>query len=338
MSEHVVFHPQLADGEPFFRNTNSLVSEVLEELASGQTQTIILQKRGGRLTAEALAEALRLAGQALSEHASQYLTQAEAGGPAPEPEPAGGSVRGVKGELTLCRPDKLEYGVGERVCFRQVIRNQTAAPIKYSYLGLAIVNRADGAKRFHTSWSGDLTLPANGVGPTPDGWEDGITLDTPGNYRVTLDMCFASPAEGQQGIGWETLTSGIDITVPGYASTGAGAAYTSRGVQGNAFWVEKAEVRPNEDIWFNFKVTNTSDQPVRYGVLAARTESGQAAQSWTNAALEPRQVLEWRDHINLSNPGVYRLYLGISYGDWRAAAAMQAPWDRLSDSLTVVVK
>jgi uncharacterized protein (DUF433 family) len=343
MSQAVVFHSQLADGEPFFKGTDILVSEVLEQLASGATQTAILQKRGGQLSPEALAEAIRLASQALSAHAAEFLTEVEADSLPTEPAPPiPSAVRGVMGELRLCQPTKTQYGLGERICLRELIRNQTSAPIPYSYLGIAIVNRADGSKQFHTSWSGDLTLPANGEGPTPGGWEDGISLNAIGQYRITMDMCFGTPDEGQKGIGWETLTPPLDLTV-GEAGASApapapGGIFISHGIQGNAFSVEKSEVRVNELCWFNFKVTNTSDQPVKYGVLAARTESGQAAQSWTNATLEPRQVLEWRDHMEFANPGTYKLYLGIAYSDWRAAVAMQAPWDRLSDSVTMVVR
>jgi len=337
MSQYVVFNPQLADGKPFFKGTDIRVSEVLEQLASGQSREALLKTWPGRLTAEAIAEAVRLAAQALAAHAPDYVTQDEAGGGAP---PAGGSLRGVSGQLVLCLPDKKNYGMGERICFRETLRNQTAAPITYSFLGLSIVNRADGTKRFHTSWSGDLTLPANGIGPTPEGWEDGCMVEAPGTYRITLDMCFASKAEGERGIGWETLTPGIDVVVAEVAVASppptSSGAYVSRGIQGSAFSVEKTEVRVKEDLWFNFKVTNTSDQPVRYGVLAARTESGQAAQSWSNETLAPRQVLEWRDHINLQAPGAYKLFLGICYGDSNECMAMRAPWDRLSESITVV--
>ncbi len=338
MSDFIVFDPNVANGAPFFKGTRISVAEVVEKLADGQTRDSLVQAYGGQIKAEAIAEALRLASRALAANASAFVSQAGASAAA-----GPGLIRGVSGELVLINPAKTHYGIGERVPFRQLIKNHTAQNVKYSFLGMLIVNLADGARRFHTSWSGDMTLPANGYGPQPDGWEDGITIDASGSYRITLDMCFASQDEGQKGVGWETLTAGTILTIGDAASVAVAPpaappqAYRSHGIVGNAFSVEKTVARVNEDVWFNFKVTNPTDQPVPYAILAARTESGQAAKSWSNEKLAPRQVLEWRDHINFAAPGVYRLYLGIGYGSFEDCFAMRAPWDRLSDSVTVTI-
>ena len=108
---------------------------------------------------------------------------------------------------------------------------------------------------------------------------------------------------------------------------------TSRGIVGRSFSVEQMSVPAGQPLWFNFKVENTTNQVVDYSILAARTEQGPAARSWTNEKLQPGQVLEWRDHINFPQPGAYKIYLGIGYDGDNA----NYPWDRLSPSITVSV-
>jgi len=114
--------------------------------------------------------------------------------------------------------------------------------------------------------------------------------------------------------------------------------YNSRGIVGNAFAVENLVVAAGQDIWFSFKVTNTTDGAISYGVLAAHVDNGPNAQSWTEAVLGAHQELNWRDHINISTPGAYQLYLGICYGGKNACLSNQVAWERLSNSVTVTVR
>ena len=125
---------------------------------------------------------------------------------------------------------------------------------------------------------------------------------------------------------------------PTTAPTAAPGAYLSNGIRGEAFWVENTRAAVGQDIWFNFKVVNTTDNVVNYSVLAAHCDAGPNAQSWTNEKLKAHQTLEWRDHINISTPGTYKLYLGICYGGKEACLANAAPWDRLSADVTVTVE
>ncbi|MGH2523193.1 MAG: hypothetical protein ACRDH2_11875, partial [Anaerolineales bacterium] len=122
------------------------------------------------------------------------------------------------------------------------------------------------------------------------------------------------------------------------APTSTPSVYSSRGIVGNFFSVENPTAAAGQDIWFNFKVTNASDTPLSYSVLAAHSDSGPSARSWTNETLGAHAVLEWRDHININTPGAYDLYLGICYGGRDACLANNAPWDRLSPSITVTVQ
>lgn len=121
----------------------------------------------------------------------------------------------------------------------------------------------------------------------------------------------------------------------------APSVFSSHGIVGNSFSVENLTVGAGQDIWFDFQVTNTSDVPVSFAVLSAHIDNGPSHDSWTNYTLPPHQKIDpngWRDHININTPGTYQIYLGICYGDKNACLANQAPWDRLSNSVTVIVK
>jgi hypothetical protein len=121
-------------------------------------------------------------------------------------------------------------------------------------------------------------------------------------------------------------------------ATNTPSVYSSNGIVGQAFWVENATAGVNQMVWFNFKVTNTSNAPVSYSVLAAHSEVGPSAKSWSNEVLQAGQTLEWRDHIEFTATGTYRLYLGICYGGFNPCMANQATWDRLSPSITVTIQ
>jgi uncharacterized protein (DUF433 family) len=341
MTPTVVTDPNTANGEPIFSGTETTVAEILEQLASGMSLADIALSHGGKISPPAMAEAVRLAARALVENAARYV-------PAAGPEPAPASpAEGLTGQLTLAQPDQLAYAVNERIAFHLAVTNPAETPLKYSFLGVKVVNLDTGAdEQFHTSWSGDdISIDAHGTGPVPGGWDDALQIGTRGHYRLRLSICLAPADQGRQGVGWQVLTSGLDITIGELAAGPATVTmvdgvkvYSSRGVAGNAFGVDKDTVSTNEPVWFHFKVTNTSPETVNYSILAARTEEGQAAQSWTNQKLKPGQVLEWRDHINFSQLGIYHLYLGIGYDNKDDCVAMRAPWSRLSDSVTVTVR
>ncbi len=114
------------------------------------------------------------------------------------------------------------------------------------------------------------------------------------------------------------------------------SGYNSRGIQGISFSVENTSVNINDNVWFNFQVTNTSNQDVSYTALAGHTDAGFTAWSWTNQRLAKGQTLTWRDHINFSSSGTYMVYLGICYAS-DTNACKSATWDRLSASVAVTV-
>lgn len=72
---YIVTDPQICHGKPVFRGTRIMVSQVLEQLASGMAWEAIMEEWRGSVTKEAIAEAVRLAGQALLEHADEYAAE-----------------------------------------------------------------------------------------------------------------------------------------------------------------------------------------------------------------------------------------------------------------------
>jgi hypothetical protein len=104
------------------------------------------------------------------------------------------------------------------------------------------------------------------------------------------------------------------------------------------FRVENTTVAAGGDIWFNFKVINTTSADISYGVLAAHTDQGFTAQSWTNEVLKAGASLTWRDHLNIGTAGTYQVYLGICFAGKDACLTGGAAWDRLSPSVTVTVQ
>ncbi len=124
------------------------------------------------------------------------------------------SGRGVTGELTLCNPEKPSFAAKiERICFRELLINTTSQPVSYGILGVQAANLSGGPSQFQTSWRGDLSIPANGVGPTGNGWEDGIYIQEAGTYRLTLAICYSNIDTCLTGGDWQTLTSGVNVTV-----------------------------------------------------------------------------------------------------------------------------
>jgi uncharacterized protein (DUF433 family) len=67
----VVTDANTCHGEPVFRGTRILVADVLEQVASGMAWEAIAEEWRGAVTPEAIAEAVRLAREALVTHATE---------------------------------------------------------------------------------------------------------------------------------------------------------------------------------------------------------------------------------------------------------------------------
>ncbi len=69
----IVTDPEICHGKPTFRGTRILVADVLEQVASGVAWETIVAEWRGQVPHEAIAEAVRMASQALLDHAGQYV-------------------------------------------------------------------------------------------------------------------------------------------------------------------------------------------------------------------------------------------------------------------------
>ena len=75
MGRHIVADPEICHGKPTFRGTRILVADVLEQVAEGLAWETILEEWRGKITGDAIAEAVTLARQALLEHVGEYLLE-----------------------------------------------------------------------------------------------------------------------------------------------------------------------------------------------------------------------------------------------------------------------
>ena len=75
IGRYIVSNPQVCHGKPTFRGTRIMVSQVLEQVATGMAWEAITAEWRGSVSREAIAEAVRLANQAFAEHAEEYLLE-----------------------------------------------------------------------------------------------------------------------------------------------------------------------------------------------------------------------------------------------------------------------
>ena len=75
LGRHIVRDPRVCHGQPTFRGTRILVSDVLDQVASGLAWETILEEWHGSITRDAIAEAVQLAGRALLDHVDEYTLE-----------------------------------------------------------------------------------------------------------------------------------------------------------------------------------------------------------------------------------------------------------------------
>ena len=73
LGRYIVVDPAICHGKPTFRGTRILVADVLEQVADGRAWEAIIEEWRGALTREAIAEAVRLAREALVTHAPELV-------------------------------------------------------------------------------------------------------------------------------------------------------------------------------------------------------------------------------------------------------------------------
>lgn len=68
---YIISDPDICHGKPTFRGTRILVADVLEQIAEGLAWETIVEEWRGRITKEAIAEAVNLSRKAFLEHKGQ---------------------------------------------------------------------------------------------------------------------------------------------------------------------------------------------------------------------------------------------------------------------------
>lgn len=73
IGRYIVTDPKICHGQPTFRGTRIMVSDVLEQVARGMAWETIMEEWHGSITQEAMAEAVQLAAQALLKHTDEFI-------------------------------------------------------------------------------------------------------------------------------------------------------------------------------------------------------------------------------------------------------------------------
>ena len=76
LGRYVVADPAICHGQPTFRGTRIFVSDVLDDVARGMAWQSIIERWHGSIKKEAIAEAIRLAREALLNHSDHLLEPA----------------------------------------------------------------------------------------------------------------------------------------------------------------------------------------------------------------------------------------------------------------------
>ena len=79
LGRYVVVDASVCHGQPTFRGSRILVTDVLEQVASGMAWEAIIEEWRGALSKEAIAEAVRLAREALVTHGDVLASKSAVG-------------------------------------------------------------------------------------------------------------------------------------------------------------------------------------------------------------------------------------------------------------------
>jgi hypothetical protein len=169
--------------------------------------------------------------------------------------------------------------------------------------------------------------------PNGTGWVSVLVATFDGNINDLPVIEAAAPPPPQATAVPPTSTN---APPPPAAATNTPSVQGAGGIQTLLFQMHKTTGTPGESIFFDFKVVNNTSSDITYGLLAAHTDVGVTAASWS-APLKPGRELDWTDHINFPNAGTYQVYLGICY-DSLDTCKHGGTWVRLSNSTTVNIQ
>ncbi len=75
IGRYIVTNPKVCHGKPTFRGTRVMVSDVLDQVASGMAWESIVEEWNGSVPKDAIAEAVQLSNKAFLDHAQHYLPE-----------------------------------------------------------------------------------------------------------------------------------------------------------------------------------------------------------------------------------------------------------------------
>lgn len=75
LGRYIVTDPTICHGKPTFRGTRLMVWQVLEMLADGMAWETIIERCHNRISKEAIAEAVKLSGEAFLKHAHEFVLE-----------------------------------------------------------------------------------------------------------------------------------------------------------------------------------------------------------------------------------------------------------------------
>jgi uncharacterized protein (DUF433 family) len=75
LGRFIVADPEICHGKPTFRGTRIMVWQVLEMLADGMAWETIIEQCHNSITKEAIAEAVKLSGEAFLKRAEEFVLE-----------------------------------------------------------------------------------------------------------------------------------------------------------------------------------------------------------------------------------------------------------------------
>jgi len=75
LGRYIVADPEICHGKPTFRGTRIMVWQVLEMLAAGMAWETIIERCHHSITKDAIAEAIKLSGEAFLKHTDEFVLE-----------------------------------------------------------------------------------------------------------------------------------------------------------------------------------------------------------------------------------------------------------------------
>lgn len=75
LGRYIVADPKICHGKPTFRGTRIMVWQVLEMLADGMAWETIIEQLHDSITKDAIAEAVKLSGEAFLKHSDEFVLE-----------------------------------------------------------------------------------------------------------------------------------------------------------------------------------------------------------------------------------------------------------------------